>query len=165
MPILPDHFFSEDEWEALCDGCGICCLYKIVDPDSGEIFFTSLVCPMLNPQLCRCKAYASRFDLGLGCVKLEAKNLTEIKDCLPKHCAYRRISEGLSLPSWHPVFRENTPVSQSLLLKLNTLGLKPAGHDPDLAVIQDIMSSAKAPDPHRKLNKQLVKNVLENADL
>lgn len=97
---------SRDEWESLCDGCGLCCLVKIEDEDSGEVFNTSVSCRQLDIETCRCSDYESRLLDVAMCIQLSLENLSQL-DWLPDSCAYKRLSVGQSLPSWHPLITKN----------------------------------------------------------
>ncbi len=90
------------EWESLCDGCGTCCLVKLEDVDSGDIFFTNVACRLLDEGTCRCGDYPNRFDTVPDCIQLTPHNVAET-DWLPKTCAYRLVHEGRKLPEWHPL--------------------------------------------------------------
>lgn len=100
---------TSDEWEALCDGCGLCCLHKLEDADSGSVSYTNVACRLLDVQTCRCKKYSIRKKLVPDCVILKPEQVSEFK-WLPKTCAYRLISEGKDLYSWHPLI-SGTPES------------------------------------------------------
>lgn len=93
---------SRDQWEALCDGCGKCCLSKLEDEDTGEIYWTTVGCRLLDAGLCRCRDYANRLSLVSDCVKLTPANVRTIP-WLPETCGYRLVMEGRELAWWHPL--------------------------------------------------------------
>jgi uncharacterized cysteine cluster protein YcgN (CxxCxxCC family) len=81
---------NDAEWESLCDGCGLCCLNKLEDWDTGEIAWTSIRCTLLDGESCRCKDYDNR------------QAVREIS-WLPPTCGYRLIAEERDLYWWHPL--------------------------------------------------------------
>jgi len=93
---------NDAEWESLCDGCGQCCLNKLQDADTDEIYFTNVACNQLNIKTCQCRSYERRFELEENCIKLTRENLTSF-EWLPRTCAYRVLGEGKTLPAWHPL--------------------------------------------------------------
>ncbi len=98
---LPLEQLTPGEWEALCDGCGRCCLNKLEFEDTGELAFTRVACKLLDGHSCRCGSYANRHDYVPECVVLTPKKLKEIDWWLPSTCAYRLRSEGKPLYDWH----------------------------------------------------------------
>ena len=93
---------TRPEWESLCDGCARCCLVKLRDEDTDEIVYTSVVCNLLEQDVCRCSDYENRSVRVPDCVTMDAATLPEL-DFLPASCAYRRLSEGRGLAEWHPL--------------------------------------------------------------
>lgn len=93
---------DQTEWEALCDGCARCCMIKLEDEDQGTIYYTSLVCHLLDIERCRCTRYPQRHELVADCIEF-GPELVESLRWLPKTCAYRRVAEGLPLLPWHPL--------------------------------------------------------------
>jgi uncharacterized protein len=90
------------EWEALCDGCGKCCMSKLIDDDTDEIYYTTVACRLFDADTCRCSDYANRFRQVPDCVQLTPENVHTIP-WLPKTCAYRLIAKGQPLYDWHPL--------------------------------------------------------------
>lgn len=89
------------EWEALCDGCGRCCLLKFEDADATNVTFTNVCCKLLDRSTCRCKHYECRTQIVPDCINLMPKNMKDVVDWLPKSCAYRLVYEGRPLYNWH----------------------------------------------------------------
>ena len=97
---LPLADLTAPEWEALCDGCGRCCLHKIEDEDTGEIAETNVACRLLDTKTARCKDYAHRKAFVPDCLRLTLKIVDNVS-WLPSTCAYRLRADGEPLRSWH----------------------------------------------------------------
>ena len=100
---------TAEEWESLCDGCARCCLFKLEDEDSGEVYYTNVACRLLDHTQCRCTRYEERSRLVPDCVQVTSEVARET--WLPDTCAYRLLAEGKPLPEWHPLI---TGTSQSV---------------------------------------------------
>lgn len=123
--MLEDNFWqnkslaqmNQQEWEAICDGCGKCCLHSFIDSDDAEeddfestdylregetLIYTNIVCQYLDTDACFCTRYDERQTLVPSCVKLTKDNIDSIF-FMPQSCSYRRLYEGRGLASWHPL--------------------------------------------------------------
>ena len=98
---------NQEEWEALCDGCGKCCMLKFRNQETGELFQTDLACQLLDHETIRCTDYANRNKRVANCVKLPPEIVRQI-DWLPDSCAYVRVANGDDLEWWHPLVAGNT---------------------------------------------------------
>nr|WP_304363821.1 YcgN family cysteine cluster protein [Jiella sp. LLJ827] len=91
---------SASEWEALCDGCGRCCLNKLEDWDTGEIAWTNVACRLLDDDKCSCRQYETRQEVVPDCVGLTPETVRSLT-WLPPTCAYRLVAEERDLYWWH----------------------------------------------------------------
>ncbi|MDF1621029.1 YcgN family cysteine cluster protein [Pseudothioclava nitratireducens] len=98
---LPLAELTPAEWEALCDGCGKCCLNKLEYEDTGELAFTRVACKLLDGEACRCLKYETRHKYVPECVSLSPRNIDDIAYWMPETCAYRLRFDGEKLPEWH----------------------------------------------------------------
>lgn len=97
---LPIDRLSRDEWEALCDGCGRCCLHKLEDEDTGEVIETNVACKLLDTRTAQCSDYRNRKSFVPDCLRLTLRLVRQVR-WLPETCAYRRRAEERPLPHWH----------------------------------------------------------------
>ncbi|WP_395944573.1 YcgN family cysteine cluster protein [Brevundimonas sp.] len=97
---------SPAEWEGLCDSCGLCCVIRFEDEDTGEVIPTRVHCKLFDSQACSCSDYVNRKQHVPDCIKLTPQNI-EALEWMPKSCAYRRLHEGRPLANWHPLVSGN----------------------------------------------------------
>ncbi|MDA0780726.1 MAG: YcgN family cysteine cluster protein [Rickettsiales bacterium] len=93
---------SKDEWESLCDGCGLCCLIRLEDEDTGEIVQSNIACKYLDLDTCKCTDYKNRKKNVPDCWIITPENIHEIY-WMPDTCAYKLVYQGQDLYDWHPL--------------------------------------------------------------
>jgi uncharacterized cysteine cluster protein YcgN (CxxCxxCC family) len=91
------------EWEALCDGCGKCCMNKLEDEESGEVAFTRVACRLFDDTSCLCAQYPIRHQFVPECITLKPHTIESHAYWLPETCAYKLLYEGKPLFDWHPL--------------------------------------------------------------
>ncbi|MBR9764372.1 MAG: YcgN family cysteine cluster protein [Rhodobacteraceae bacterium] len=100
---VPLSRMTRKEWEALCDGCGKCCLNKLEDEETGEVALTRVACRLLDDATCLCSQYPIRHQFVPECITLQLKTLDSHMYWMPQTCAYRLMHEGRPLYDWHPL--------------------------------------------------------------
>ena len=98
------------QWEALCDGCGICCMNKLEDDETGDVALTRVACRLFDDASCRCGQYEIRRQFVPECIQLTPATIAEHAYWLPNTCAYKLLWEGRDLYDWHPLI-SGTPES------------------------------------------------------
>ena len=157
-------FLTEEEWELLCDCCALCCLYKVQDDDTGEVFYTSVVCPYLNKENAHCVCYPQRFQKMPTCTKISPESLPKIAHWLPKSCAYRCLYEGVQLPGWHPLFSDTSGEAEALRKKIEDICNRPntcIGKN----TVNDLIQNSRVPKSNHKLTRLLLNNIIEDIDI
>ena len=99
---IPLERMNREQWESLCDGCGLCCLIRFEDVDSGEVIPTRVHCRLLDAATCSCSNYPGRKREVPDCISLTPALIPKL-GWMPKSCAYRRLHEGRGLADWHPL--------------------------------------------------------------
>ena len=113
---------SRDEWESLCDGCARCCLHKLQNDFTDEIYYTQIVCNLLDQQACQCTKYEERSVLVPSCVTMKPEDAHNLS-WMPNTCAYKLLANDKPLPEWHPLITgsrdamtaQEIPVSEKLI--------------------------------------------------
>ena len=155
---------TEAEWELLCDCCALCCLYKVQDEDTGEVFYTSVCCPYLNKENTHCDCYPQRFKKMPTCTKISPESLPKIAHWMPKSCAYRCLFEGVALPAWHPLFKDTSDEAEILRRKIENICIRP-NTCISKASVDKLIQNSRVPKSSRKLTRLLVSNIIEEVDI
>ena len=100
---VPLDKMTRPEWEALCDGCGKCCLNKLEDEDTGQVALTRVACRLLDDETCLCSQYPIRHQFVPECIVMTPKTILDHMYWLPETCAYKLLHQGDTLYDWHPL--------------------------------------------------------------
>ncbi|HPK27507.1 MAG TPA: YcgN family cysteine cluster protein [Anaerolineaceae bacterium] len=143
MPLEPEFWkkkpleeLTAAEWEALCDGCGKCCLFKLIAPEEDKVRFTNVTCRYMDLETCRCTDYDHRHENVPECLIVTPK-LAREANWLPKTCAYRLLAHGEELPWWHPLRSGN--VKSVILAGQSVFGKVVSEEDVDLDDLEDMV--------------------------
>ena len=110
---LPLTELNNSEWEALCDGCGRCCLHKLQDEENDQLYYTDVACKLLDLETCRCKHYTDRIKYVPDCMSIREEGQA-VYALLPSSCAYRLRNENQPLPLWHPLLTGSSDAMHAL---------------------------------------------------
>lgn len=100
---VPLDDMTRPEWEALCDGCGKCCMNKLEDDETGEVAFTRVACRLFDDATCQCSKYPIRHQFVPECIVMTPETIERHMYWLPTTCAYRLLYQGEPLYNWHPL--------------------------------------------------------------
>lgn len=84
--------YTPEAWEKICRRCGKCCLIKLEDEESGDVYYTNVVCRYFDEEKMCCTVYDKRCELVPTCLKLTPENVDKLQ-WMPKTCAYRELFE------------------------------------------------------------------------
>lgn len=129
IPLLE---MTDEQWEAVCDGCGLCCFRKFIDGrgKNTRLIYTAVACDCLDLKTGKCRNYGGRFKINRECVHLTKKNVADFK-WLPETCAYRLLSENKELPPWHPLLTGKSVYENSVFC--SDIKIKNAVNEKDAA--------------------------------
>ena len=96
---IPLHEMPPDKWEELCDGCGKCCLTKILY-ENGNVKACKIGCQLLDIKTARCRDYSNRQKIVKNCHLITLNNIDD-PGFLPDTCAYKLLKHGKPLHDWH----------------------------------------------------------------
>lgn len=122
---------TAEEWEALCDGCGKCCLNKIEYSDTSEVFLTRIACRLLEDATCQCGQYENRKQLVPECIVLSPDTIADHAYWMPATCAYRLLWQGRQLPEWHPLLTGDAETTHAAGVSLRGLTVSETEVDDD----------------------------------
>ena len=120
---------TDQQWESLCDGCGLCCLHRFEDIETLKMEYTCVKCRYLNAER-HCTVYANRTNKVSGCLNIRDLPKTLYR-WLPETCAYRRINESRSLPNWHPLITGSTVTMETSRHAVGNWAISDDGIDVD----------------------------------
>lgn len=84
---------TDEQWESLCKGCGLCCLLKHSRREGT--YYTGVACNSLDLNTKRCTIYSTRLKHGITCRKVDMPVVLR-SGLLPDTCGYIEYVYGKS---------------------------------------------------------------------